>query len=209
MSGFIYVALAFIVAIGMMEFPLPPRGLQIRPWIVAPCIILIFVGGVVAGSSPQTRLPSPYLPAAESRSIDEEATMAAEWSRKILGPNNRMVGDRTMTTLMGAYGTQRMVLNLSDDVSISGLFLRYKVTDSDREIIKKAQIRYLVIDRRISTVLPILGYYFEKWEQLIVQYVPPVNISALEKYDTTKDVSTIYDSGNVVIYDIGALGNAP
>lgn len=208
LSGFVYVALSFVAAIGMLEFPMP-RWSRFRSWIIAPSVILIFVGGVVAGSAPQTRLPSPYLPAAESRSIDEEALKAAEWARKVLGPNNRMAADRTMTTLMGAYGDQRMVVNLSDGVSISGLFLHYSITDSDRGIIKQAQIRYLVVDRRISTALPILGYYFEKWEQLIFQYVPPVNISALEKFDTTSNASRIYDSGSVIIYDIGALDNAP
>ncbi len=209
LAGFIYVALAFIVAIGMLQFPLPARLTRLRQWIVIPGVVIVFLGGVISGSSPQTRLPSPYLPAAEERSIDSEGTQAAEWARDVLGPNNRMAADRTQTTIFGAYGTQRMVINLSDKVSISGLFLRYNVTSNDREIISEAKIHYLVVDRRITKVLPILGYYFESWEQLIVSYVPPVNISALEKFDHTKDASRIFDSGDIVIYDVGALGNAP
>jgi hypothetical protein len=209
LSGFIFIALGYIVALGMTEFPLPPRWFRVRQVAVVVCMLIIFMGGIVAGSSPQTRLPSPYLPAAEERSVDNQGVMAAEWARNVLGSNNRMVGDRTETTLMGSYGAQRMIVNLSDGVSVSGLFLRYSVSDNDRAIISNANIRYMVIDKRISTVLPILGYYFEKWEQLIVQYVPPVNSSALEKYDHTKNVSRIFDSGDIVIYDIGALGNAP
>ena len=209
MSGFIYIAVAYIVALGMIELPLPARFSEFRKWFACVAVFIIFAGGIAAGSSPQTRLPSPYRPAAEELSIDRENIAAAQWAQAVLGPNNRMAGDRTETILMGAYGTQRMITSSSDNVSISGLFLDDTVTPSDQLIISEARIRYLVIDFRISTVLPILGYYFESWEQLITPYVPPINNLVLEKYDHVRGASRVFDSGDIVLYDVGALQNAP
>ena len=83
----------------------------------------------------------------------------------------------------------------------SPLLISRSITDS--------KIRYLVTDFRISNALPILGYYYESWEQLVVSYVPPVNLSVLEKYDHVRDVSRVFDSGDIVFYDVGALQNAP
>jgi hypothetical protein len=205
MSGFFFIAVSYIVALGMVELPLPSRLSGIRKGLVCVSVFIIFAGGIASGSSPVTRLPSPYAPAAEERSIDQEGIQAANWAQAVLGPNNRMASDRTDTILMGAYGTQSMIT----DVSISGLFLRDTVTASDLKTITDSKIHYLVTDFRISHALPILGYYYESWEQLVVSYVPPVNLSVLEKYDHVRDVSRVFDSGDIVFYDVGALQNAP
>ena len=130
MSGFFFIAVAYIVALGMIELPLPSRLSGIRKGVVCASVFIIFAGGIASGSSPVTRLPSPYAPAAEERSIDQEGIQAANWAQTVLGPNNRMAGDRTDTILMGAYGTQSMIT----DVSISGLFLRDTVTPADLKI---------------------------------------------------------------------------
>jgi hypothetical protein len=131
--------------------------------------------------------------------------MAAEWARTMLGPDNRFVGDRTDVVVIGAYGIQRMITDLYDRVSVSGIILRYKLAPTDFSVIKQKHIRYVIIDRRISQVLSTEGYYVEEWEQLIVSYVPPPSIPTLEKFDHVADVSRIFDSGSIVIYDIKAL----
>ena len=205
LSGFVFVALGFIVAVGLMESSMLFKDQRLWRGTIVAGATIIFLGGIVAGSSPQTRLPQPYLPAAESRSIDHQGVMAAAWARDVLGPDNRMVGDRIQTNLMGAYGTQRMIVNLNDQVSVSGLFLRPELSKEDRSLISDMRIRYLVIDRRIAGALPILGYYIEKWEQLIFQYTPPIDIAVLDKYNRIPGVSRIFDSGDIVIYDLGAI----
>jgi hypothetical protein len=205
LSGFVFVALGFIVAVGLIETSTFIKDQRLWRGMIAASVTIIFLGGIVAGSSPQTRLPQPYLPAAESRSIDHQGIMAAAWAHDVLGPDNRMVGDRIQTNLMGAYGTQRMIVNLNDQVSVSGLFLRPELSEEDRSLISDMRIRYLVIDRRIAGARPILGYYVEKWEQLIYKYTPPIAIAVLDKYNSIPGVSRIFDSGDIVIYDLGAF----
>lgn len=209
LSGFIFIALAFIVAVAMMEFPLPRKLHRPRKWLVVIGLLLIFLGGIVGGSSPNSRVPQPYRPAAGERSVDSEGLAAAEWARTMLGPDNRFVADRTDVVLIGAYGVQRMITDLNDRVSVSGLLLRYKLTPSDYNVINKVNIRYVAIDRRIAQALSTEGYYVEEWEQLIVSFVPPPSLSVLEKFDYVPNVSRIFDSGSLVFYDIKALNEQP
>lgn len=209
LSGFVFVGLGLAAAFGLIDLPLPRRWLPRRRVAAVVALCIIFMGGVVAGASPDARLPQPFRAAASERSIDNEGAITAEWVRTRLGRDNRMAADRTFTNLMGSYGGQRMIVNLTDKISISGIFLSYELSPSHYRIIREQRIRYLLIDRRITTVLPTLGFYFEEWEQLIVPYRPPVHISPLEKFDYMSGVSRIFDSGDIVIYDVGGLWNAP
>ncbi len=208
LSGFVFAGLGFVVALAFVKFPLPMRWLRARQWAVVAATTLAFLGGVVAGVSPDSRLPQPYRAAAGERSIDNEGVMAAEWARTVLGPNNRMASDRTMTTLLGSYGDQRMVVDLSDHVSISGIFVGYDLTPSNRDVIADARIRYLAVDTRITKELSTLGYYFESWEQTMFLFAPPPNVFALEKFDYIPGISRIYDSGDIHIYDVGGAADA-
>lgn len=204
-SGFVFIAMGFIVALAMVEFPIPAKLHRLRDWLAIVGLTIVFLGGVVSGASPNSRMPQPYRPAAGQRSVDDEGLMAAEWARSRLGPDNRFVGDRTDVVVIGAYGIQRMITDLYDGVSVSGIMLRYKLAPTDIAVIRLKHVRYVIIDRRISQVLSTEGYYVEEWEQYIVSYVPPPSIPTLEKFDYVADVSRIFDSGNIVIYDIKAL----
>ena len=183
--------------------------MALRGWILVPAMAVVFIGGVIAGSSPETRLPGPYRAAAEESSIDNQVIGVGNWAATNLGLDNRMVADRTLTNVMGSYGGQRLITNLSDNVSVSGLFLKYNLNAEDCELVADQKIKYILIDKRITNALPILGFYFESWEQQIVKFPPPVNLAALEKFDEMRGISRFYDSGDIVIYDIGKLTCAP
>jgi hypothetical protein len=209
LSGFVFTGLAFIVALGLIKLPFPRKLLRSKPWIIVAGITIAFMGGVVAGASPDARLPQPYRPAAGARSIENQGVMAAEWARNVLGPNNRMAGDRTMTNLMGSYGAQRMIAELNDHVSISGIFVDFNLRPSHRKIITDVAIHYLIVDTRITRELSTLGYYFESWEQTMFQFEPPINQFALKKFDYVPDISRIFDSGDIYIYDVEGVIYAP
>jgi hypothetical protein len=209
LAGFLFIGVGFIIGLGLAELSLPAGLDRLRRWLVLPGLALIICGGIIGGSSPTTRLPGSYVVGADERSVELQGMSAAEWAFRFLGLNNHMAGDRVQTSLMGSYGRQRMVLRQDFGISISGIFLRYDLDSNQLEAIKRAQISYLVVDRRITTGLPLFGHYFESWEQMVVSFVPPVNPAMLEKFDHTPNVSRIYDSGDILIYDTGALAREP
>jgi hypothetical protein len=207
LSGSVFIGLGLIASLALAEFPISSRLLRFRQGAAILGITVIFIGGVIAGSPVDTRLAQSYRPAAEERSVDNQGVITAEWVRSVLRPGNHMAADRIDTQLMGSYGAQRVIGSLSDHVSISGIFLRYYLTPEEYDIINKTQIRYILIDRRITTALSTLGIYYESWEHSLVFFTPPPNISVLEKFNHIPGVSRIYDSGDIVIYDIKPLLN--
>lgn len=171
--------------------------------------LIIFLGGIIAGWTPWERLPWPYTVAADTRSIEPQGIAAAYWARAALGRNRRMAADRINTSLMGSFGEQRMIINLIDKVSISGIFLLPRFGADERRIIHEARIEYLVVDRRVTTAVPLDGHYYEGWEQAISQHAPPAEARALNKFDTMPGVQRVFDSGDIRLYDVRRLALVP
>jgi len=209
-AAFLFVAIAFVLASWLVE---QPFGLRLgQKWLPAACAwaSIIFLGGVAVGwPPPWARMPGSYLPAADSRSIERQGLAAAEWTRAWLGPDNRLIADRTNRLLMGAYGEQRPVTGYADKVQISQIFFAPTVGPAERQILRAGRVRYLVVDRRLSAGLPAAGVYFERGEVPGNLHSAPISPAALAKFDTLVGVSRLFDSGDIVIYDVGALAHEP
>jgi hypothetical protein len=209
-AAFLFIAIGFVLASWLVE---QPFGLRLgRTWLAAACAwaTIIFLGGVAVGwPPPWARMPGPYLPAADSRSIEREGLAAAEWTRALLGPDNRLIADRTNRLLMGAIGEQRPVTGYADRVQVSQVFLAPTFGPAERQILRAGRVRYLVVDRRLSDGLPSAGVYFERGEVPGNLYTTPIDPAALAKFDTLAGVSRLFDSGDIVIYDVGALAHEP
>ena len=68
-------------------------------------------------------------------------------------------------------------------------------------------MRYVVVDRRLSAGLPSAGVYFERGEVLGNVHTAPIDPAALAKFDSLAGTSRLFDSGDIVIYDLGALAH--
>jgi hypothetical protein len=120
-----------------------------------------------------------------------------------------MAADRINMTLMGTYGGQRLITHLIDKVTISGIFLTNTIGPTEREILQQGQIRYLVVDLRVSEALPLDGHYYESWEKMVVPYSGPVRKTVLTKFRHMPRVDQVFDSGDIAIYDMGAASREP
>ena len=215
-SVFVFLPLAFIMAVGVEYIALPwPFALikrlleRFRLPLYALMASVLFCSGIIGGWSPWARMPWPYQVGSDTRSIEPQGLLAAQWASSYLGPNNRMAADRINMTLMGTYGQQRMITDLIDHVSISGIFLSTHLGPNEFEALQKGRIQYLVIDHRISTALPLDGHYYEGWEKMIVPYIGPLSPAVLGKFNTIPNVSQVFDSGDIKIYNVEALSHDP
>jgi hypothetical protein len=205
-SAFLFVAVVFVLAAWVSERPL--SYLLGRRW--APAFVMwaaiIFAGGVAVGwPPPWARMPGPYLPAADTRSIEAQGLAAADWMRTTLGPGNRLVTDRTNRLLMGAYGAQRPVTSYADKLRTWQLFFAPALGNLEYEILARGRVRYLVVDRRLSASLPATGAYFERSEVEGDSHLAPIDAAALAKFDGMAQVGRIFDSGDIAIYDVARL----
>lgn len=221
-SVFVYIPLAFVMAVGLERCWLPDRFawltrwiepwrrlLWLKPFAFAPYALIMFAGGVIAGWSPWARMPWPYMVGADTRSVEPQGLAAAEWARDLLGPDHRIAADRINMTLMGTYGEQRMITHLIDHVSISGIFLATRIGPNEVAALRDGRIEYIVVDQRTTRAPPLDGHYYESWEQMVVPFKAPVSRAVLDKFLVMPRVSRLLDSGDIQIYDVGALADVP
>jgi hypothetical protein len=76
-------------------------------------------------------------------------------------------------------------------------------------LLRSGRVRYVVIDHRMATQLPVVGIYYEMGEPDTYRHIVPMDPVALSKFDGVDGVHRVFDSGDIVIYDVGALTDAP
>ncbi|TME03322.1 MAG: hypothetical protein E6I80_19445 [Chloroflexi bacterium] len=207
-TAFLFLSLAFILAIGITEFWLPRTLTWRRSALVMGAIAVIFLGQVIAGGGPMWfRMPGPYLVIADPRSIEPEGISAAQWSDLYLGGGHRIATDRINGLLMATYGNEWIVEGVNEVVP--PVFTSLQFGPKDKALLQQQHIQYLIVDRRLSTGLPRIGVYFEITASGIKQYNKPIDPEALTKFDGMKNVSRLFDSGNITIYDVEAITNPP
>ncbi|MFL5705042.1 MAG: hypothetical protein ACJ8AG_19735 [Ktedonobacteraceae bacterium] len=200
-AAFLFLPIAYILTILITHF-WPTRRLNRRALsLITGAIAVIFVGGVIVGSGPGLSVtPGPYMVVADSRSIESEGIEAAMWSLAYLKQDNRVATDRINQMLMNSYGHQRIVTSLEDSLDVSPIFYSAQFDNTDIAILQEGQIHYLAVDTRLSTALPLEGTYFENDRPRSV-----ISRDALTKFSTVTQINRLFDSGNLVIYDTGAL----
>lgn len=207
-SPFLFLGIAFVLALvatgaGGRQLSHAPRYL-----LFVPLVTVLFTGGVIVGRGPSAlALPGPYVVAGDSRSIEPQSIAAARWAKIYLGPNNRMAADRTNSLLMGSYGDQFLVNGLTGRINVSSVFFSRTFGPEDVALLRRGNVRYLVVDRRLSTGLPQFGVYFEPGEPGEGKHTKPIDPAALAKFDSLAGVDRIFDSGDIVIYDVGGIVN--
>ncbi len=205
-AAFLFLPVAYVLTIFITHF-WPTRTLS---WRAASCITcaisVILLGSVLLASGPAFFiLPGPYEVVADGRSIEPEGIQAASWSFSHLGPDNRIGTDRVNQMLMSTFGDQRVVTQLDDNVDISSVFYSSHFGPEEVAILQQARVRYLVVDLRLSTGLPLIGFYFEDSEPNAYHLIRPISTQALTKFNAIPQINRVFDSGDIVIYDVGEL----
>lgn len=208
-AAFLFIPIATMLAIFITQF-WPARRLKWKhSLLIAAVLLIIFLGGMLLGAGPSlSLLPGSYQVIADPRSIEPEGIQAALWTYSYLGPQNRLATDRTNQILMGTYGDQRIVSIIEDQVDISPVFLSVQFGPNEIAILQSANVRYLVVDMRLTHELPLLGYYYETGEEGAFQHTTPLAPNTLAKFSTVPQLNRIFDGGDIVIYDTGGILNA-
>jgi hypothetical protein len=206
-STFVFLPAGFIAAIAVirltdnsLRWPAVRADVRRRaPAVVAVAVVIALVlvlNGLVNGWPPYwERLPGPYQAAGAERSVGPEQLASADWALAVLGPANRFATDEGDLPVLGSYGDQNTV---GDD---GFLYTSPAFTPAAAQQVQAQSIGYILVDRRLSEMLPASGQYFPV-DPNVGRYTRPLPLADLIKFDHVPGVARIYDSGNIVIYDL-------
>ena len=87
-------------------------------------------------------------------------------------------------------------------ILISKVFITPDFGTGVKTTIRRGNIKYIVVDSRLSTGLPQVGFYYNTLEPKAMHYTVALDPADLTKFDGVQNVNRIYDSGNIIIYDV-------
>ena len=203
MGTFVFIGVGLVVAVSVVHFweGRTPRGLR----RVAPAVALtvIVLGGVM--SSSLNPIHGRYRVAADQESIEPMGIETARWTKEWLGAGNRFTTDRTNRLLLAGYGRQDVRVGIVQGIDPARIFEAETFGPDEFWALAGSDIDFLLIDLRLTTAPPVLGFYFQPWER----QKGPLSGAALLKFNDVKGVTRIYDNGWIVIYDVRGLhGNS-
>jgi len=207
-AAVLFIPLGSVLAIFITQF-CPTRRLNRRQSSLIACVIsVIFLGGSILGAGAGlSSLPGPY-DLGDPRAIEIEGIQAAKWAYSYLGPDNRVGTDAINQVLMGSYGDEQVGTPAMNHIEIASVFFSLRLGPEELAILRMAQVRYLAVDQRLSQFLPESGTYFSDAEPDANQHTTPISIKALTKFNNVSQINRVFDSGNIVIYDVRGLINA-
>ena len=192
---FVYLPLAFALAAGLTETKrrLPGR-LRVVPVVVA---VVIFLGGITSSfPAAWARLPGPYVPSAWQRSSNRESEVASIWVGRNLPAGQGVAADQGNIPYLASFANE-----VPTDVASWVFFARQTSAEMYRTLIEK-HIGLIVVDLRLSTARPQLGYYFYSTEPGAHAYRQPLDANLLTKFQRAEFLDRVYDSGDIAVYTV-------
>jgi hypothetical protein len=200
MGTLAFFGVGLVVAIGIVHYWQVNSSHGWRRSAPALALTIIVLGGVTSSSLNPIR--GLYKVGADEQSIEPMGIEAALWTRTWLGAGNRFTSDRINRLLLAGYGRQDARVAVADGVDAGRVFRAGKLDSDEYWALAKGRIDFLLVDLRLSTALPVLGFYFEPWEP---KSTAPLSAAALLKFDNVDGITRIYDNGYIVIYDVRGL----
>jgi len=166
-----------------------------------------FLGMMIFGSGPDwSFVPGRYLVGADQRSVGAPSIAVAEWVATHVPTGTHVAADRVTGALLADLGHVEPVTAIGGLVNAGPLFFDPSIGHYETSLIRKAQVRYIVVDDRLASGLPKFGTYVEPGEAPTPKRL---TLEELRKYDSVPGVRLVYDNGPIQVYDLSALLGAP
>ncbi|RUW39406.1 MAG: hypothetical protein E5V37_02015 [Mesorhizobium sp.] len=200
MGTFVFIGVGLVVAVSIVHFwqgRAPHGWRRIAPTLALAVIVL---GGVASASI--NPIDGRYRVAADQESIEPMGIETARWAKQWLGAGNRFISDRINSILLASYGRQDVRVKIREGIDSASIFEVDTLGPGEFWALAGSNIDFLLVDRRLSTAPPVLGFYFQPWQR---RQGTPISGAALLKFNDVKGVTRVYDNGWIVIYDVREL----
>jgi UvrD-like helicase C-terminal domain len=201
-TTFIFFGVAVVVGGWLAGRLLRQRGVIERMATIGVAVIC-FLGSTLYGGGPLPILVNgPFIVGAHERSVSSPSLALANWVSSHLPAGSLVAADRDNAGLLSSFGQVDPVSQIGGSGNPASLFFDQQLTPSDISLIRKHDIRYIVIDTRLTEGLPLFGAYIEPSET-----GRPTRLTAaeLEKFNSIPGAHRIYDNGAIQVYDLSLL----
>lgn len=197
-SSFVTMAAALVVALWLV--PRLDRGRR----LVAPGAVLLVLGGVLLGGGQDwQRVPGPYLPGAEQRSVDATTLAFGRWAGRYLPEGSRIASDVTLNRVLPNVAPVEPVTSQTGSDNLTPVFLAETVDDDVVEALQDNQVDFVVVDTRTIGQTALSSSYYEAGAAFGEGAVTPTR-QMLLKFDGVPGFERILD-GDIVVWDVRSL----
>ncbi len=162
---------------------------------------VVFLGSLLFGIGPLVSLlPGPYHVGADELSYGSPSLAVAHWADTNLPAGSHVATDKDNGVLLNAMGGVVSVTAESGLVNPELLFFDRRLSLYDIYLIRKADIRYIVVDDRLAQGPPLYGTYIADGEPST-----RLTLAELDKFNSYPFIKRIYDNGPIQVYDVTAL----
>jgi hypothetical protein len=207
-SEFLFIGVAFVLALAALAGIQRLRTVSIRVSMsvsgIGAAVIagVVLMGGVVAGSSAVDRLAQPYRVSVPGTHLDPPGVAVARWARDELGPGERIAANQADARLLLVDGEQHVFTGSNPD--IEAVMQTPKLYSWELDLLRRHNIRYVVVDARTASSDVSNGYYFPRHAVGLQDRFPPAAITKFQRAGAQR----IYSDGNISVYDLRGVSNA-
>ncbi len=162
---------------------------------------VVFLGSLLFGIGPLVSLlPGPYRVGADDLSYGSPSLALAHWADTHLPAGSHVAADRDNGVLLNAIGGVEAVTGEGGLINPELLYFDRRISRYDIGLIRKDDIRYIVVDDRLAQGLPLYGTYIAPGEPS-----GRLTRAQLDKFDSYGFAKRIYDNGPIKVYDVTSL----
>jgi len=199
-TTFIFFGVALVVGAGLARWIARDRRMIERVATIGVATV-VFLGSLVFGFGPLVSLlPGPYVVGADDLSYGSPSLALAHWADTHLPAGSHVAADKDNGDLLNAIGGVVPVSGEAGQIDPELLFFDNSLSLYDIYLIRKDDIRYIVVDDRLAKGLPLYGTYIAAGEP-----ARRLTLAELNKFDTYPFIKRIYDNGPIQVYDTTRL----
>ncbi len=202
-SEFLFIGVGFLIAFSIVSLQLNfPQKRFIR-FLFGGYVVLIIFGGVIAGWPPALRLAQPIRISLHGTVIQPQGLEVSDWLLETHGPNNQVIGPTSDAMLMLSYGQQQALTGKV--MGIQELLTTPHEFNWQTDILQALHTHYLIVDRRKISWDGMQGIYFTVKNTASNDGAANFPDSLFTMFDTRPQADRIFDSGDIIIYDVGGI----
>jgi hypothetical protein len=177
------------------------RRPRVRAGVVGIVFMVLALGSVAVGTNVPHRFPGAAQVGDDARSVSRESAAVAMWLAGHAPVDTRVLADRFVSLQVGSIGRMAS-LRPSPTFPIWDLYMdAAPVPIEVLKMISDAKINYFVVDSRMTTSRPLVGYWFTR-DEPGAGGTDLVSKVAIDRFNCLPWLRSVFAAGPLTVYEV-------